>query len=73
MLTRGGILSWGINFPVLAVGGNEKCIFHHNCILVFGEFFETAAKGIESGKAGGSILEEMGGIQKNSHSGVHSC
>ena len=40
---------------------------------MFGEFFETAAKGIESGKAGGSILEEMGGIQKNSHSGVHSC
>lgn len=50
MLARGGIFSWGINFPVLAVGGNEKGIFHQNCILVFGGFFETAAKRIESGK-----------------------
>lgn len=73
MLARGGIFNGGINFPVLAVSGNEKCIFIITASWCLGAFFETAAKRIESGKAGGPIFEEMGGTQKNSLSGVHSC
>lgn len=50
MLARGGIVSSGINFPVLAVSGNEKGIFIITASCCLEEFFETAAKRIESGK-----------------------
>lgn len=50
MLARGGIFNGGINSSVLAVSGNEKCIFIITASWCLGAFFETAAKRIESGK-----------------------